>query len=62
MNTLQSQFIINKSNGFDQLLSNYTLKHLEPFQHYNITFKLLNLMSDIEDKDSVTVCKCHPQK
>ena len=59
MNTLLSQFLINKSNEFDQLLTKYTLKHLDAFQHYNITFKLLDLMRDIEDVDSVTVCKCY---
>ena len=61
-NTLQSQFVINNSNEFDQLLTKYTLKHLKPFQHCNITFKLLDLMRDIDDKDSVTVCKCHVLK
>ena len=60
MNTLQSQFVINKSNEFDHLLKNSL--NLKTFQHYNITFKLLDLMRDTEDKDSFTVCKCHVLK
>lgn len=51
---MQGQFVINKSNESNQLLTKYTLKHLETFQHYNITFKLLDLR---RDKNSITVCK-----
>ena len=55
--TTQTQFVISKSSGINLLLKNYTLTHLEPFKHYNITFKILNLLKNTEDMDSLSVCK-----